>query len=360
MFAPTRYIAWALRFYGKVELDLAASGTPLVRWSELGLPVPDVDDIEAYVRLRSLVAEHNQVPNDEAWPTAGTSNALFLAYAAMLSPGDEILVETPGYEPLTRAAEGLGATIRTFPRLREEGFRVSPERVAAAMTPRTRAIVVTTLHNPTGVRVDDATLRELAAIADARAAYLLVDEVYAAFDDLPEDGVFRRSARRLAPNVVAISSLTKTLGLGMYRIGWLLGPAELIERAEAAAIATVGHLPLSHASYGAAAFEKVGLLARRSKNLLSGKRESAASWARSLPAGVHWSAPEAGLFGMVTLPGRGDLRPKIEELAARAGVLVGAGSFFGAPESFRLSWATCDATKLAEGLDRLSDLVRGS
>jgi hypothetical protein len=359
VFAPTRYIAWALTFYGKVELDLATSGTPLVRWSDLGLPVPDVDDVQAYARLRSAVAAHNQVPIAEAWPTAGTSNALFLAYAAMLSPGDEIVVETPGYEPLTRAAEGLGAVVRTFPRLREEGFRVKPERVAAAMTPRTRAIVVTTLHNPTGVRVDDDTLRELAAMAEARSAYLLVDEVYAAFDDLPEDGVFRRSSRKLAPNVVAISSLTKTLGLGMYRIGWLLGPAELVERAEAAAIATVGHMPLAHASYGEAAFQAVGKLARRSMSLLAGKRELTTSWVKTLGGGAHWSAPEAGLFGMVTLPGRGDLRERIEALAARAGVLVGAGTFFGAPESFRLSWASCDRTKLAEGLDRLTELADG-
>jgi aspartate/methionine/tyrosine aminotransferase len=358
VFVPTRYIAWALRFYGKVELDLATSGTPLARWSDLGLPVPDVDDVGAYARFRSAVASHNEVPPEEAWPAAGTTNALFLAYAALLSPGDEIVVETPGYEPLTRAAEGLGAVVRTFPRLREEGFRVDPDRVAAAMTPRTRAIVVTTLHNPTGVRVEEGTLRELAAIAEARSAYLLVDEVYSAFDDLPEDGVFRRSARKLAPNVVAISSLTKTLGLGMYRIGWLLGPAEVIERAEAAAIATVGHMPLAHASYGAAAFGAIGPLARRSKSLLAGKRAIAETWARTLGGGAHWSAPEAGLFGMVTLPGRGDLRPRIEELTTRAGVLVGAGTFFGAPESFRLSWATCDATKLAEGLDRLSQLAR--
>ena len=162
----------------------------------------------------------------------------------MLSPGDEVLVEHPGYEPLTRAAEGLGAVVRTFERRAEEGFRVVPERVAAAVTPRTRVIVVTNLHNPSGVRTPDATLRELAQIAEARGAYLLVDEVYAPFDELPEDGVFRTSARKLAPNVVAVSSLTKCYGLGMHRIGWVLGPSEIVERAEAAMIATCGHLPL--------------------------------------------------------------------------------------------------------------------
>ena len=107
--------------------------------------------------------------------------------------------------------------VRTYERRADEGFRVDPERVAAAVTPRTRLIVVTNLHNPSGVRTPDATLLELAKIAEARGAYLLVDEVYAPFDDLPEDGVFRTSARKLGPNVLAVSSLTKCYGLAPRR-----------------------------------------------------------------------------------------------------------------------------------------------
>jgi aspartate/methionine/tyrosine aminotransferase len=357
VFGPTRYISWALEFYGKVPYDLASSGIPLVKWSELGLPAPEIDDPAAFQTLTKAIARYNDVSPEEVTPALGTSNAIFLAYAAMLSPGDEILVEQPGYEPLTRAAEGLGATVRTFTRRLEDGFRVVPERVAAAIGPRTRAIVVTSLHNPTGVRVDDATIRELADIAGARGAYVLVDEVYAPFDDLPESGVFRRSARKLAKNVVAISSLTKCYGLGMHRVGWVLGPEELSERARAASIATFGHLPLSYASYGVAAFGAIGQLAKRARALLAGKRELAARWVATLP-NAHWSAPSDGLYGLVTLPGRGDILPRIEARAREAGVLVGAGTFFGAPESFRLSWASCDAARFTEGLHLLEPLAK--
>lgn len=357
MFAPTAYIAWALQFYLNVPYDLASSGIPLVKWSELDIAPPDIDDPGAYAALVNGIARYNDVTPAEVTPALGTAHAIFLAYAAMLSPGDEILVEHPGYEPLTRAAEGLGATVRTFERRADEGFRVVPERVAAAIGPRTRAIVVTSLHNPTGVRVSDATIRELAAIAEARGAYVVVDEVYAAFDDLPEDGVFRRSARKIARNVVAVSSLTKCYGLGMFRIGWVLGPEEIVQRAAAASIATFGHLPLAHAAFGAAAFGAIGPLAKRAKSLLAGKREIAARWVAALPD-AQWSAPAEGLFGMVTLPGRGDLRERIEARAREAGVLVGAGSFFGAPESFRLSWATCDPARFEEGLHLLEPLAR--
>lgn len=356
MFEPTRYIAWAKQFYGRVPYDLASSGIPPVTWAELGLPTPAIDDLDAYPALARAIARYNGVSVAEVTPAIGTSNAIFLAYAALLSPGDEILVESPGYEPLLRAAEGLGAVVRTFERRAEEGFRVVPERVAAAIGTRTRAIVVTSLHNPTGVRVDDDTLRELALIAEARGAYLLVDEVYAPFDDLPESGVFGRSARKVAPNVVTIGSLTKCYGLGMYRVGWVLGPEEIIQRAEAAVVATMGHMPLAHASFGAAAFGAIGALSRRAKALLVGKRAIAEAWARTLP-NASWSAPEDGLFGLVTLPGRGDLRLRIEAHARATGVLVGAGTFFGAPESFRLAWATCDAARFEEGLRLLAPIA---
>jgi len=357
VFAPVRYIAWAMKHYGKVPFDLASSGIAPATWGELGVPEPALDDPGAYGAFREALAVYNDVPVAEVVPALGTSHAVFLAYAAMLSPGDEVLLETPGYEPLTNTANGLGATVATYERRADEGYAVSPERVAAAMTPRTRAIVVTNHHNPTGVNVPEATLRELAAIAEARGAYLLVDEVYAPFDDLSEDGVFRGSARKLGGNVVAVGSLTKCYGLGMHRIGWVLGPPEIAARADTAVVATAGHLPLAHAARGAVATRNIGRLAVRAKALFAGKRDIAEQWAKTLP-GARWSSPTSGLFGLLTLEGAGDLLPHIEGWALQHGVLVGAGSFFGVERGFRLSWATLPRDRFEHGLTKLSSLVR--
>jgi DNA-binding transcriptional MocR family regulator len=129
-----------------------------------------------------------------------------------------------------------------------------------------------------------------------------------------------------------------------------------MQRAHDASHATFGHLPLSHASLGAAALGAVGALSRRSRALLAGKREIAQRWATTLPH-AHWSAPADGLFGLLTLPGRGNLLSRIEAHARDAGVLVGAGTFFGVPESLRLSWATCAPARFEEGLRRLRPLV---
>ncbi|HEY8076907.1 MAG TPA: pyridoxal phosphate-dependent aminotransferase, partial [Labilithrix sp.] len=278
----------------------------------------------------------------------------WLAYASLVTPGDEVVVEAPGYEPLTRAAEGAGAVVRTFERRADEGFRVIPERVAAAVTPRTRVVAVTNLHNPTGVRIDDATIRELALVCEARGAHLLVDEVYAPFDALADDGVFHGSARKLAPNVVTTGSLTKCYGLGMHRIGWLLAPEDVIERAQAASIATYGHLSLPHANLAAAAFGALPALSKRARTIAGKKRAIAESWLAKHP--VEWSAPREGIFGLVTVPGAGDLQRRIEEIAERTGVLVAAASFFGVPNGFRLSWATCDAPTFSAALEKLTPL----
>lgn len=358
MFAPTRYLDWARRFYGKAEFDLASSGIPPATFAEVGLALPPLEDVSAYERLRPSLAFYNDVPEAEVCPALGASQAFFLAYAALLSPGDEILLEHPVYEPLVRAAEGLGAVVRSFSRRADEGYAVVPERVAASVTPKTRAIVVTNLHNPTGVRTSDATLRELALVAEARGAHLLVNEVYAPFDDLPEDGVFRASARKLAPNVVTVGSLTKCYGLGAHRVGWVTGPADVVERATAASVATFGHLPLSYASLSATLLANVGVFAKRAKGFFDGKRELAAQWLAQFP-NASWSAPSSGLFGFVTLDGPRDRLADIERFALEKSVLVGPGTFFGAPNGFRLSWASLPRDRFEEGLERLAPLVRG-
>ena len=341
MFGKTRYLEWAWRFYGSAKLDLASSGIPDADIT-LAAP-PNLHDRDGVERLRAAIATHNNRPIEEVVPCLGTSQGIFLAYSATCNPGDEILVEAPGYEPLTRTAEGVGAVVRTFERPEKEGFRVLPERVAAAITPKTRLIAVTTLHNPSGVRIDDATLIELAKIAEARGAHLLVDEVYAPFDDLATG----HTARSLAPNIIAISSLTKCYGLGNARVGWLLGPKEIVENARAAVLATCGHFPLSHANVAVSAFAELPALAARAKVGLAEKRALAETFARSVG---RWSEPKEGLFGFCGLEGRGDLRPAIEKLVTEHGVLVGAGTFFGAPEGFRLSWARTELSQFAEGL----------
>jgi aspartate/methionine/tyrosine aminotransferase len=353
VFAPTRYLEWARRFYGKVRFDLATSGMPVVPLAELGAPPPgNTDDPAGWELLREAIARYNDVPAAEAVAALGTTHALWLAFASLTSPGDDVVIEAPGYEPLVRIAEGVGARVVTFERDADARFALDPARIARAMTPRTRVVAVTSLHNPSGARASEEVLREAARVARGREAHLLVDEVYAPFDELVDAaGVFRGSARRLAPNVVVVSSLTKCYGLGQHRVGWLLGPADVVARAEDAVTATCGMLPLSHAHLAVHAFSRIGWLAARARAVLDGKRGRVGAWVAS--QGWSWSAPAEGLFGFVRVAGAGDLTLAIEAAAREHEVLVAAGSFFGMSDGFRIAWSA-PIDRLDEGLSRLA------
>jgi hypothetical protein len=357
MFGRTRYLEWAGRHYGKARFDLASSGMPTVPPAELGVPdAAAMADPAGWSDLRIAIARYNDVPTEEAVASLGTTHALWLAYVSLVEPGDDVLVEDPAYEPLVRIAEGVGARVVKFSRDPRDGFALDPARVARAMTARTKVVAITNLHNPSGVRANADSLRAVARVAEARGAFLIVDEVYAPFDELVDGlGVFRASSRKLAPNVVAVSSLTKCYGLGPQRAGWLLGPPDVVARAECAVTATCGMLPLAHAHIALHAFGQIGRLAERAKEILAGKRERVASWARA--QGFPWSAPGSGLFGLASVPGRGDLTPLIEGMAREREVLVAPGAFFGVDDSMRIAWSA-PVDVLDEGLARLAEGLR--
>jgi hypothetical protein len=341
MFPSIAYLEWARRFHGTVRYDLASSGIPLI-----DLPTVDtsaqtgelVPATAACELLRAAIASYNGVPFDEVIAALGTTHALWLAYCAITKPGDEILVEDPAYEPMVAIAEGMGVRAHRFARPEASRFSLDPERIARGISERTRAVVLTNLHNPSGTRATDDELRAVAGAAATHGAVLVVDEVYAPFDELVDErGVFGRSARRLAANIVAVGSLTKCYGLGSERVGWVLGPPEIIGQARAALIATAGALPVSQARQGLRAFGQITRLADRARAILAGKRAHVSRWV--LERGWGWSAPSDGLFGFASIADRGDLTPLIEGAARSRGVLVTPGAFFGAPNGFRLAWS---------------------
>jgi aspartate/methionine/tyrosine aminotransferase len=223
------YLEWA-KLRSSAKFNLATSGLdgfPLAK-----LPVK-IEDLEisiggsyGYPPLQERLARRNDVSPDCIVAANGTSMANHLAMAAFVEPGDEVLIEQPAYDPLLRVAEYLGATIRRFPRRLEDGFVLDPREVERHLTPRTRLVVVTNLHNPSGARTPDSRLRLIGDIAQSRNAHVLVDEVYleACFD--PQ----ARSAFHLGSNFIVTSSLTKAFGLSGLRCGWIIAPKPLAER----------------------------------------------------------------------------------------------------------------------------------
>lgn len=348
MLPPIDYLAWAQAHYPHVRLDLATSGLPVLSASELGAPAGALDDLSAWPRYREAVAAHFGVSMDEVAPALGASGGIFLTYASLLDHGDEVLIEQPTYEPVVRVAEGLGLAIRRLPRRPERGYQLSVDELEAHITPRTRALFITDLHNPSSAAADHQALAKIAARLDAQGAWLIVDEVYA---ELIQRG---RTARPLAPNVVAFGSLTKCYGLSWPRVGYVLCPPKVRAQIERTILHTAGFYPSMMATLGAQAFGQIERLEARRLALQAGKRARIDAFLAKHEGVLSWQPPpEGALFGFVHDARGRDLRPLLEQGAKEHGVLAAAGSFFDYPSGFRLGW-TLPAALLDEALDKLS------
>lgn len=362
----TRYLTWAIANFGRAVFDLAGSGEPTRTPLE-----PQGTAKQAQIAdLARSVSRHHGRPEAEVSIALGASHAIFLAYAALLAPmhdesrvdqgPEEVLVEHPCYEPLHRVPQSLGAKVAFFERRRSEGYAVDVERILGLVTSRTRIVSLTNLHNPTGMRVPDATVRALSDALAARSprVRLLVDEAYASFDERCDDnGLFLHSARNFGKNVVVTSSLTKTFGYGPERIGWVLAEPEVTQAISHQIVTSVGALPRSMAPIGVTLLENLAALRRELVSDLSARRELVSAWVASHPR-LSWVAPTEGLFGLVHVDTNGpdNLRLRIEKGIDKHDVVVSPGAFFGEDSAFRISWAR-PLDHVREGLVRLTRVL---
>lgn len=214
------YMHWA-KTKSQARFNLATSGLGNLSIGDLRV---SLDDLEltyggyGYPPLLWALASRYDVDKSSIVTTAGTSFANHLAMAALFQPGEEVLFEEPAYEPMLSTAEYLGADVKRFTRKFEDGFRVAPEEIEESVTDRTRLIVITNLHNPSGVLTDNDTLKQVGQIAARVGADVLVNEVYleTLFEEQP------RSAFHLGDNFVVTGSLTKAFGLSGLRSGWII------------------------------------------------------------------------------------------------------------------------------------------
>jgi aspartate/methionine/tyrosine aminotransferase len=215
---------WA-KTQSRARFNLATSGVGAFPLAELGtLPPLEIngDNSYGYAPLKQAIARKCGVDAECVVTAAGTSMANYLAFATLLEPGDEVLVEHPVYGLIVDALQFAGAEVRYFPRREENGWAIDLGDVRRAVTPKTKLIVVTNLHNPSSVLTPEATLRELGDLGPR----VLVDEVYldAVYENTPP------TAFRLGPQFVVTNSLTKLYGVSGIRCGWILAEPDLAER----------------------------------------------------------------------------------------------------------------------------------
>jgi hypothetical protein len=341
------------KFGAEARLNLATSGIARadladleLSWDDLALHGPNAG---GYAPLMDKVAARFGV--DRAcvvMPGGGCSFANHLALAAIVQPGDEVLVERPTYELLTSILGYLQADIRTFERRLDEGWRLDPERVAAAITPRTRAVAITNLHNPTSALATDA---EIAAVAEAAAkvgAMVFVDEVYREL--MFADGRARTSFRPDG-NVVVTSSLTKAYGITGLRCGWILAPPELAHRMSRLNDLYGVHPPHIAERISVVAFDRLPRLRARADALIAPNRAAY----REILAGHPKLEQVMFDHGTTAFPRLvdGDGDAFFQRLTAEHETSVVPGRFFGAPDHFRIGLGA-DPAMVRAGLEQVA------
>ncbi len=170
----------------------------------------------------AALAQRYSVSEDHIVCATGASSAFRMTLRALLSPGDHVLMERPGFDLLTNLTRRAGGRCSYFTRPAPD-FELRPDDIAAEMRPDTRLIVLTHLHNPSGAAANPESLKTLAAAAQRQNALVIVDEVYA---DFTCDGVCRPAAA-LAGNIISVNSLTKVYGLHGLRFGWAIAAPDL-------------------------------------------------------------------------------------------------------------------------------------
>jgi aspartate/methionine/tyrosine aminotransferase len=287
------------------------------------------------------------VASDRVATAGGCSGANFLALAAILDAGDEILIERPAYDPLIAAAKMLGAHTRFFERRFEDGYALDPDRIAAAMGPMTRLIVLTDPHNPTGALASEESLEALARLAGNAGIAVLVDEVYQ--DTVP--GKRRPPAATRSPVFLSTNSLTKAYGLASLRCGWALASPEVAERIRRARDVVDVWAPMPADRLSVLAFRHLDTLAARARALIA----SNARLVGDFLAGRRDLAcvPSRATIAFPRLVGREDAGDFAARLLEKHGTAVAPGAFFGAPAHFRISFGGA-TDRLAAGLEAIA------
>ncbi|KIN60104.1 Transaminase [Sulfitobacter noctilucae] len=290
--------------------------------------------------------------------TAGAAEANYLAIMQLLQPGDEIVVETPGWPQAEVLAKAIGAKIIRVERREANGWALPLDEMRDAVTPRTKLVFVSNPNNPTGHLLQQAEVEELVRIADRAGAWLLVDEVYAG---LEWQGPRAPSVAGLYERGITTGSVSKALGMQGLRTGWLIcQDAELmmdavILRENASEIMNIMGEVIAEIALRPGRYESAMLKAR----------EEGAANLRQMNAWVDaqeslsWVSPQAGLIGLARLPQAIDSDAFATTLLAEPyRTFLLPGSAYDQPNHIRLGVGGGAAVNLDAGLERVALALR--
>ena len=300
--------------------------------------------------LRRAVSEYetrrgNAVTEDQVLVTIGATQALYTALTGILNPGEEVIIPTPGfvlYESIVLAAGGRPV----FLDVSQTDFQITEEALGALITPKTKAIVLNSPNNPTGVVLNGESIAAVKRAVLGKPIFVICDNVYNLLCD--GDAPDLSTDPECAGQTLVCQSFSKPWAMTGWRVGYLTAPAYVMDRLLLLSAATIASVPTF---VQAAAVEALrtdpGPLAeifRRRREYVTGRLKSI-GLPFPEPRGAFYAFPDIRQFGMTS-----------DEFCTRmireAGVAAVPGSCFGLESYVRLS-CCCGDNDLREGLDRM-------
>ncbi|MEI6245286.1 MAG: pyridoxal phosphate-dependent aminotransferase [Acidobacteriota bacterium] len=354
------YMHWA-KTRPVTEFDLAASNMLACSIDDLpgareAIELTAKND-EGYAPLCEAIAAHYRVTPDRVVHAIGCSGANFLVMAAHVRAGDDVLMEMPGYDPMAGACRLLGARVNHFPRRAVDGFAIDIDAMRQALTPKTRLVIITSPHNPTGAPLTRETLLTLDAFSAETGVTILIDEAYLDISRLLQADPDRLPrAASVSTRLISTSSLTKSFGLNGLRCGWAIVPPGVAERLRRVrdVIDGVGSAPVDRLA--TLAFGHLPALGARALSHITQNLAHVRAFLAAHPQ-LEPLVPLEATILFPRLTGTDDAGPLIERAAREYGVTVAPGRFFDSPAHLRISVAG-SAANLAGGLSRLSEALR--
>ncbi len=335
----------------------AARGTRLTYTAALGLPQLREAIARFYLRAHGVRVDPARVV-----VTAGASAALLLVTAALVDPGDEVLVGDPSYPCNRQFLAGFGADVRLVPTDASTRFQLDEHLVRRHWSPRTRGLMIATPSNPTGTSAPPDSLRAMCGFARERDAWRVVDEIYLDLADGDASGRPAPSVLACDDQAVVINSFSKYFGMTGWRLGWCVVPPDMVPVVERLAqnYYICPSTLAQHAALACFTPEAIAVceqrraeFAARRRLVLDGLREAGLSVPVE-PDGAFYVYIDVGSTGL-------DSMRFCERALDEAGVALTPGHDFGAcgaGRHVRLSYAA-SREQLREGLRRLAEFVAG-